>query len=359
MGPEASDGRSDTALVAAAREGDRAAFAELIGRHRAAALGVTARLLGSAEAASDAVQEASLLAMTSLDRLRSTDRFGSWLCGIALNVARRALRGRSRVAPVGDLAPQAAVPGPAEQVEAAHQAAAVREAVATLAEGQREAVMLFYLQGLTHREIAAELGISTGAVKARLHQARAVLAVRLEPLLEREETTAMTTARTDDWVEVEVVEVRRFAGDDPDSRKHVILLRERDGERTLPIWIGPFEATAVAMSLTATEMPRPLTYQFIDQLLTATGGRVSRVRVASVVEEIYYATVVLDVGGAEKEVDCRPSDAINLALVAGSPVVVEAGLLDTKTQGEGWQVDHESAEQIAEDAMGRIRHIPR
>jgi RNA polymerase sigma-70 factor (ECF subfamily) len=72
--------------------------------------------------------------------------------------------------------PLAAGPDPAEAAEAADTAARVREAIGSLADGQRHAVHLFYLQGLSHREVAEELGISVGAVKARLHQARAALA---------------------------------------------------------------------------------------------------------------------------------------------------------------------------------------
>ncbi len=76
-----------------------------------------------------------------------------------------------------------AEPGPDDRAELADLAATVRAAVAHLADGQRDAVLLFYLQGLTHREVAAELAISVGAVKARLHQARAALTPALGPLV--------------------------------------------------------------------------------------------------------------------------------------------------------------------------------
>src|SRR6202041_3415151 len=82
--------------------------------------------------------------------------------------------------------------GPDELAELADIADRVRAAIAELADGQRDAVFLFYLQGLSHREVAAELGISVGAVKARLHQARAALAPRLPPLVDIQEETPMT-----------------------------------------------------------------------------------------------------------------------------------------------------------------------
>jgi RNA polymerase sigma-70 factor (ECF subfamily) len=119
--------------------------------------------------------------MTDLDRLRSPDRFGAWFCGIALNVSRRWLRQLRSEVP-GLLPDSASLsPGPAEAAEIADLAALVRGAVTALPNGQRHAVLLFYLQGLSHREVAGELGISVGAVKARLHQGRAALA-RSAPL---------------------------------------------------------------------------------------------------------------------------------------------------------------------------------
>jgi RNA polymerase sigma factor (sigma-70 family) len=322
------DVRADARLVEAARAGDRSAFAELIVRHRGTALAVSSRLLGSMDLAGDAVQEASLLAMTSLDRLRSPERFGAWLCGIALNVARRWLREVrcSALPPDAALADGAASPD--EQVEAEQMAADVRRAVAALADGQRDAVLLFYLQGLSHREVAAELAISVGAVKARLHQARAALRPTLVPLIETEERTVMSEPEAREWIDVSVREVRRDSGDDPTSRRQVVVLSERDGDAELPIWVGPFEATAVALSLQATEMPRPMTYQFASNLVSATGGRVVEVRITGLTEGVFYATVVVEGPASAGEVDARPSDALNLALVTGSPIRVDRRLLE-------------------------------
>jgi RNA polymerase sigma factor (sigma-70 family) len=321
-------GQADVDLVEAARRGDREAFAELIIRHRRTALAVTARLMGSDDLASDAVQEATLLAMTGLDRLLWPERFGAWLCGIALNVARRWLRELRSISLTPGLAVADVAPGPDEQVEAAEFAAAVRRAIAGLADGQRDAVLLFYLQGLTHREVAAELAISVGAVKARLHQARAALTPKLAPLVDTKETPPMPNTGQRQWIEVAVSEVRREDGDDPTRRRHVIVLRERNGDRELPIWVGPFEATAVALSLEAAAMPRPMTYQFTSYLVNATGSRVAEVRITELTEGIFYATVVIDGPAGAGEVDARPSYAVNLALVTGSPIRVDPQLLE-------------------------------
>jgi hypothetical protein len=109
---------------------------------------------------------------------------------------------------------------------------------------------------MTQGEVAAELGISLGAVKARMHQARAALEPKLSSLVKAEEVPTMSKSTLPGWVEVSVAEVRRGSGDDPARQLHVVLLEEIGGDRRLPVWIGPPEAVALAMSLEATEMPR-------------------------------------------------------------------------------------------------------
>ena len=157
-------GKSDADLVREALAGAREPLAELLRRHWATAASLAARVLGSPELACDAAQEAAIAAMTDLARLRSPERFGAWFCGIALNVSRRWLRQlRSEVPGLIDSASER--PGPAEVAETAEITARVHRAVAALPDGQRQAVLLFYLQGLSHREVAADLHISVGAVK--------------------------------------------------------------------------------------------------------------------------------------------------------------------------------------------------
>jgi bifunctional DNase/RNase len=220
-------------------------------------------------------------------------------------------------------------PGPAEQAETAEIARRVRQAVATLAPGQRAAVLAFYWQGLTHAESALELGITVGAVKARLHQARGTLAPQLASCTEHEkEVPAMPVAAEAAWVEAEVIEVCRSDGpEDPLRRPHVVVLRERNGTRRLPILTGSAEAIALACSLDAAEMPRPMTYQLAANLLTAAGSRLTEVRITRLVEGVFYAVVVVEAPGGVVEVDARPSDALNLAAVSGAPVRVDAAIL--------------------------------
>ncbi|HEX7993587.1 MAG TPA: bifunctional nuclease domain-containing protein [Streptosporangiaceae bacterium] len=118
------------------------------------------------------------------------------------------------------------------------------------------------------RPVAAALGITRGAVKARLHQGRAALAARLAPLIDRREDQYMTMNGDVQWVDAEVSEIRRTRADDPAERKHIMILTERAGDRSLPTWIGPVEATALALAMASAEAPRPFIYQLAAAMVT-------------------------------------------------------------------------------------------
>jgi RNA polymerase sigma factor (sigma-70 family) len=325
----------EAALVAAARQGDKAALAALVSRHRPMLLAVCRGALGNAELAEDAAQEAVLLALTSLDRLRQAERFGPWLAGIGVNVCRRWRRERSRTswsweAMQGGRAGEwpAQGPGPAELADAAWDARLVRAAIARLPVGQRAAVTLHYLAGLTQAETAAQTGTSVGAVKVRLHKARARLRERLE-LWWRE--THMPADEAAGWLEMRVADVRRGDADDDMPERHVVLLEEKGGSRRLPIWVGSFEGTALAMALQGAELPRPGPYQFVANLLAAAGGTLREVRVTRLVEGVFYAEAVVDGDAGEDRVDARPSDALTLALVVGVPIRVDPTVIGDAT----------------------------
>jgi RNA polymerase sigma factor (sigma-70 family) len=331
----------DADLVREALLGAREPFAELVRRHQGTATALAARLLGSADLARDAVQEAAVTAMTGLDRLRSPDRFGAWFCGIALNVSRRWLGQLRSEWPAASPGEPGNGAGPDELAELADLAARVRAAISGLADGQREAVFLFYLQGLSHREVAAELGISVGAVKSRLHQARAALAPRLAPLIDTQEGMAMTaTTGSPEWVDVTPIGVRREGGDDPEQRKYIMMLEADGGRERLPIWIGPAEGTALALTLQAVETPRPLTYKLAASLIEAAGARAAEVRITRLDAGTFYAVVVVDGPAGRHEVDARPSDAVILAAVANAPIRADARLFaDPVSCRSAWDWD--------------------
>jgi len=203
----------DSALVQAARDGDMGAFALLLARHRPVLLALCRRMLGDPILAEDAAQEASLQALLNLGRLHRAERFGSWLTGIGLNVCRMWLRGRARDCWSWDalsatferrgraateeaelagrvlrlVAGRGSDDDPAARATAADLSARVRAAVAALPQGQRAAVRLFYLSGLSYKETATLLGIEEGTVRTRLHKARGALRGTLRVLGEEED----------------------------------------------------------------------------------------------------------------------------------------------------------------------------
>jgi RNA polymerase sigma factor (sigma-70 family) len=313
---------ADAVLVRRARGGDRDAFATLVARHHATLVACCRRMVG--ERAPDAAQDAVLTAMLSLGRLRDDARFGSWLVGIGLNACRALLRDR-RPAPVADdLAAD-----PAEVVADRELAARVRDAIASLPPGQRDAVTLFYLAGLSHAEAAAHLGIPPGAVKTRLHKARAGLRTRLEPL--RKELQLP--------LEMQVTDVRR-AGE-----RHILMLE--GGGRSLKIWVGVPEALSVAVMLENVELPRPGTHHLTAALLQAGGTTVREVRISRLAEHTFYADVVLADGAT---VDARPSDGIALALLTRAPILVDESVLaETEQVDPEWAEMHAAADASSED----------
>ena len=326
----------DAALVRLARAGDQRAFTELVARHRPMLVGLCRRQLGDPGLAEDAAQEAVLKAMVGLDRLERPERFGAWLGGIGLNVCRRWRRDQARedwslAALTGGRALPDPVPTePAAAAEAAAAARRVRRAVGRLPAGQRAAVVLFYLVGMAHREVAAALGIGVGAVKTRLHKGRAALREELAAWW-REDDMATTTTGP---VTMRVTEVRRQPGEGGRPEKMAILLAEEAGERRLCIWVGAFEATQVAFALEGTELPRPMAYQFMTSLLEATGSRLAEARVTRLDDGTFYGVAVVDGPAGTRVVDARPSDILNLALLTGAPIRVDPDVLAQASESE-------------------------
>ncbi len=110
--------------------------------------------------------------------------------------------------------------------------------------------------------------------------------------------------------------------------QRVVILKEKEADRYLPIWIGPAEADAIAVKLQNVELSRPLTHDLLQSVITTLGASVSYIVVNELQNDTFYAKLSLSVDGAEVEVDSRPSDALALAVRAGVPIYAEESVLD-------------------------------
>lgn len=317
---------SDALLVISALNGDKSAFASLVGRHVKMAKSVVLRLLQNSNLVADVLQEATVAALIGLPRLRSPERFGFWYAGIALNIARRSIREVDASPLFDDVVDSAA--GPEDQAEAAELAHRVLDAVRELPLGQREAVLAFYWQGLSHAEAARELGIRPGAVKARLHQARENLTQTLSDLIETTEEVTVSLTDDDSYVEASLLEVRNLAADDPVLRTHAVTLKENSGDRRLVIFVGAPEGRAMVSTLESVEFPRPMTYQLCVSLVEASKATITEVRITDFVEMTYLAEIILCMPAGITQIDARPSDALNVALIADVPIRISDALFD-------------------------------
>ena len=113
------------------------------------------------------------------------------------------------------------------------------------------------------------------------------------------------------------------------SNQPIVLLKEADGERYLPIWIGAVEATAIAFALQGIETPRPMTHDLIRDMLGELGVNVERIVISDLVDQTFYATIKLSANGTGgSEVSSRPSDAIALAVRLSTPIFASEEVLE-------------------------------
>ena len=108
----------------------------------------------------------------------------------------------------------------------------------------------------------------------------------------------------------------------------VVVLKEKDADRYLPIWIGAAEADAIAVRLQGVTVARPMTHDLITNLLHDMGAQVTRVLVCELSNDTFYARISLAADGRELEIDARPSDAIAVAVRSEVPIYVEEAVLD-------------------------------
>jgi hypothetical protein len=115
---------------------------------------------------------------------------------------------------------------------------------------------------------------------------------------------------------------------DPITNMPIIILRDKDGQRVLPIWVGVFEANAIALQIENVTTPRPMTHDLLRNVIHDLRAEIRKIVVSDLKENTFYALIHLEVNGEPLAVDARPSDAIALALRARAPIYVEDRVID-------------------------------
>jgi bifunctional DNase/RNase len=148
---------------------------------------------------------------------------------------------------------------------------------------------------------------------------------------------------------------------DPVTNMPIVVLRDADGERVLPIWVGLFEANAIALQIESVQTPRPMTHDLLVSVIGSLAGRVERVVVSDLRDNTFYATIMLRSPTGDVPVDARPSDAIAIALRTGSPIFVEEAVFETAQEAEkGGELDEMGRlrrwlENLGEEELGKYK----
>jgi len=152
------------------------------------------------------------------------------------------------------------------------------------------------------------------------------------------------------WLEMKVKQLAL----DPLSNMPMIILRDEEEKRSLPIWVGLPEANAIALELEKIPTPRPMTHDLIKNILESVGARVAKVAVSDLRDNTFYAVIHLRLGSTELTVDSRPSDAIALALRVDAPIFVKEDVL-TKAESVEVRVAKEPEGSSKADDPARIK----
>ena len=115
---------------------------------------------------------------------------------------------------------------------------------------------------------------------------------------------------------------------DPITNMPIVILRDREGQRVLPIWVGAFEANAIALQIENVTTPRPMTHDLLKNVIRDLKADIQKIVVSDLKENTFYALIYLLVNGEPMAIDARPSDAIALALRASAPIYVEDSVID-------------------------------
>ena len=136
----------------------------------------------------------------------------------------------------------------------------------------------------------------------------------------------------------------------PMNYQRVVILKEKDADRYLPIWIGPAEADAIAVKLQDLSVPRPLTHDLLRTIIDTLGASVKHILVSDLQNDTFYAKITLQTNGTATDIDCRPSDAVALAVRAQVPIYVDESVLDKA----GILLDKETGKPLVPGEEGQL-----
>jgi bifunctional DNase/RNase len=160
-----------------------------------------------------------------------------------------------------------------------------------------------------------------------------------------------------DMIEVQIDSVRVHLM----TPQRLVVLKQKNSERYLPIWVGPYEAEAITVALQEVEMSRPLTHDLLNSVFGAFNARVARIEIIKLQNDIFYGNIVAEVDGKEIHIDSRPSDAIALSVRAHVPILVhpsvmdEAGILPEENLPEGKEKETRSEPApLSEEGSARL-----
>jgi bifunctional DNase/RNase len=172
---------------------------------------------------------------------------------------------------------------------------------------------------------------------------------------------------TKDWMEVSMLKPMVISGltVDPLTNSPIVLLKEVEGQRTLPIWIGLLEATAIASELEGIKFSLPMTHDLLKNIMGLMNVKVNRVEVCDLKNNTYFAVIHINHNGKEMSIDARPSDALAISLRMGAPIFVAEDVIkkssqveikaepeDTSEQGKRWQ---EILEKLNPEDFGKYK----
>ncbi len=131
----------------------------------------------------------------------------------------------------------------------------------------------------------------------------------------------------------------------PMNYQRVVILREKESDRYLPIWIGPAEADAIAVKLQDLSVPRPLTHDLLGTIIETLGGSIQHILVSDLQNDTFFAKITIQSNGESKEIDCRPSDAVALAVRAQVPIYANEEVMDKA----GIHLDKDTGKPLGQD----------